>query len=102
MDTLSVLLAVALWLLLLAVALQQGRPASASGQLAKWLVLTGVLLVIGWQVAFFAVYGLLFALGRGPALVGLIVSAALLALTPILCGRLISRRNRGSSARGRA
>lgn len=98
MDTLSILLAVVLWLLLLAVALQQGRPASTSGQLAKWLVLTGVMLIIGWQVAFFAVYGLLFMLGQGPALVGLVVSAVVLAGTPVVCGRLIRHGTRHSGA----
>jgi len=98
MDTLSVLLAVVLWLLLLAVALQQGRPASASGQLAKWLVLTGVAMAGGFFVAFFAVHALLFTLGRGPALVGLVVSALVLACTPVVCGRLIRHGTRHSGA----
>jgi len=98
MDTLSILLATVLWLLLLAVALQQGRPASASGQLAKWLVLTGVTMAGGFFVAFFAVHALLFMLGRGPALVGLIVSAVVLAGIPLVCGRVIQHGTRHSGA----
>jgi hypothetical protein len=96
MDSLSVLLGVVLWLLLLAVALQQGRPASTSGQLATWLVLTGVTLACGFLVAFFAVHALLFLLGREAALVGLIVSAVSLAGIPVACGRLIRHRTRHS------
>lgn len=98
MDTLSILLAAVLWLLLLAVALQQGRPASASGHLATWLVLTGISMAGGFLFAFFAVHALLFSLGRGPALVGLIVSAVVLAGIPLACGRLIRHGTRHSGA----
>jgi hypothetical protein len=94
MDTLSVVLAGVLWLLLLAVALQQGRPATASGQLAAWLVLTAVMLAGGFLVAFFAVHVLLFTLGRETALVGLIVSGIVLAFIPVVCGRVIRHRMR--------
>jgi hypothetical protein len=101
MDGLTVLLAVLLWLLLLAVALQQGRPSGASGQVATWLLLTALTLAFGSLVAWFAVYGLLFSLGREAALVGLVVSGVLLALAPLAWGRVIRHRARHTSAHGR-
>ena len=99
MDGLTVLLAVLLWLLLLTVALQQGRPTGASGQVATWLLLTSVTMAFGFLVAWFAVYGLLFSLGRGAALVGLVVSGAILALVPVAWGRVIRHRAHRAAAR---
>lgn len=100
MDGLTIVLAVLLWLLLLTVALQQGRPAGASGQVATWLLLTSVTLAFGFLVAWFAVYGLLFAFGRGAAAIGLVVSGVLLALIPFGWGRLIRHRIHHAAAGG--
>ena len=92
MDSVIALLAVLLWLLLLAVALQQGRPAGAGGRVATWLVLTALTMACGFMAAFVAVHALLFTLGRGAALVGLIASAAILTYVPVACGRVIRHR----------
>jgi hypothetical protein len=100
MDSVIVVLAVLLWLLLLAVALQQGRPVGAGGQVATWLVLTALTLACGFLLAFVAVHALLFALGREAALAGLIASGLFLAYVPVACGRVIRHRGRHSSARG--
>jgi hypothetical protein len=72
---------------------QESRPSEARA-IGMWLGLTVVTLWIGFLAAFVGVHALLFTFGSGPAFVGLIVSAVLLAAVPLVWGLVITRQAR--------
>ena len=68
--------------------------------IAPWLALTILTMFIEFVVLFIATYGLLFFVGREAATVGLVVSAIILAVTPVAWALILRRRAHGTAAQG--
>jgi len=81
---------------------RRSRIAEAIGLAGAWLALTVVSLWAGYVVSFMAVHALLFTLGPAVALIGLVVSVALLAAIPVAWGVFIRREARRLSSRHEA
>ncbi len=94
MDSLAVLAAILIWLLILAVALMRVPGVGLRALLGAWLVLTVLSMGCVFIVAFVASYGLLFAFGIGAAWVGVIVSGVAMAATPVAWALVLRRRAR--------
>jgi hypothetical protein len=74
---------VLIWIVLVVVALQWARIAGRGASIATWLGLTVVSWWVEFAIAFVAIHAILFSLGREPAVVALIVTVAIMALTPL-------------------
>jgi hypothetical protein len=81
-DVLFILIGLA-WIVFLVVALQWGRTTNRGVSLVAWLGLTFVAWCVEALVAFFAVYGTYFVLGRPAAIVAAIATVVVMALTPL-------------------
>jgi len=71
------------WIVFLVVALVWGRASNRGVSLLAWLGLTFVAWCVEAFVAFFAVYGTYFVLGRPAAIVAAIATVVVMALTPL-------------------
>jgi uncharacterized Tic20 family protein len=56
-----------------------------------WLAVTALVLWVGFLVAFFVAYGILFTMGRAAALVAILASLALAVATPFVTGLAVRR-----------
>ncbi len=63
-----------------------------------WMLMTAVVWVYEFAVAFLALHLLLFSLGRIAAFVGLVAFAAIFLATPVICGRLVLHFSHRKSA----
>jgi UPF0716 family protein affecting phage T7 exclusion len=78
------------------------RPLTAAGShlgaevrlVATWVAATAATLWVGFLAAFVGVHLLLFTIGQGAALVGLIASVAILGAMPIVWAFVLFRRSR--------
>jgi hypothetical protein len=100
MDSLAVLAAILVWLLILAVALMRVPGVGLRALVGTWLVLTVLSMGCVFIVAFVASYGLLFAFGIGAAWAGVIVSGVVIAATPVVWALILRRRARRRSSNG--
>ncbi len=95
MDGVEVLAFLSLLLLFAAagliIALERGRTSNGGTRFAAWLALTVLCLGGVFTVAFIAVNGLLFTLGREVAGVAFLGAVILLVLTPFATGFVVRR-----------
>lgn len=89
---------VLIWIVLFVVALQWARVAGRGASVATWLGLTAVSWWVEFAIAFFALHGILFWLGREAAVVALIVTVAIMTLTPVAWAYGLGHRNKDRSA----
>lgn len=68
--------------------------ASEVGLVSAWLISSGLAMGLGFVASFVAVHVLLFSFGTEVAMLGLIVSAVLLAATPIVVALMLRRQAR--------
>lgn len=71
---------------------RRGKLMSEARIAGIWLALTVAILWVAFLVAFFVCYGILFTLGKGAALVGILASLAVFVATPFATGRAVRRR----------
>lgn len=71
---------------------RRGRLMSEARIAGIWLALTIGVLWVAFLVGFFLIHGLLFTLGRGPALVGILACLAIFVATPFATGLAVRRR----------
>ena len=100
MDSLAVLLAILFWLLVLGAALMRVPGGGIRSMIAPWLALTLLTVACEFIALFIITYGLLFTLGTGAATVGVVISALILAATPVAWALLFRRRAHASAAHG--
>ncbi len=89
---------VLIWIVLLVVALRWARVTGRGASVASWLGLTAVSWWVEFAVAFLALHAILFSLGREAAIVALIVTVAVMALTPVAWAYRLGHGNRERSA----
>src|SRR5574340_284196 len=70
----------------------RGHIANRGALFGTWLGLTALTMWCGWLLSFVVVHALLFAFGTGAAWVGIIVSGAFFAATPLAWGYVLLRR----------
>ena len=100
MDSLAVLLAILVWLLILGAALMRVPGGGVRSLIAPWLALTLLTMAVEFIALFIITYGLLFTLGTGAATVGVVVSAFILAATPVAWALVLRRRAHSTPAHG--
>ena len=98
MDSLEILLAILVWLLVVGAALMRVPGGSLRSLIAPWLALTVLTLAVEFIFLFIATYGLLFSLGEGAATVGVVVSVIVLAATPVVWAVVLRRRAHRAAA----
>lgn len=72
----------------------RGHVANDLGLVSTWLISSGLAMGLGFVASFVAVHVLLFSFGPEIAMLGLIVSGVLLAVTPIVVALLLRRQAR--------
>jgi hypothetical protein len=102
MDSLEILLAILVWLLVVGAALMRVPGGGIRSLIAPWLALTALTLAVEFIFLFIATYGLLFSLGEGAATVGVVISVIVLAATPVVWALVLRRRARNAAARNAA
>lgn len=98
MDSLGVLVAVLVWLLVVGAVLMRVPGGGVRSLIAPWLALTLLTLAVEFIVLFIATYGLLFTLGREAATVGVVFSAIILGATPVAWAYVLRKRAHSASA----
>lgn len=68
--------------------------ANEVGLVSAWLISSGLAMGLGFVASFVAVHVLLFSFGTEVAMLGLIVSAVLLAATPVVVALMLRRQAR--------
>jgi len=102
MDSLEVLVAALVWLLVVGAALMRVPGGGVRSLIAPWLALTLLTLAVEFIFLFIATYGLLFTLGTGAATVGVVVSAVILGATPVAWALVLRKRAHSAAARDNA
>jgi hypothetical protein len=92
MDSLEILLAILVWLLVVGAALMRAPGGGVRSLIAPWLALTALTLAVEFIFLFIATYGLLFAFGKEAATVGVVVSVIIFAATPVVWAIVLRRR----------
>ncbi len=92
MDSVEVLAAILIWLLVLGAALTRVPGGGVRSLVAPWLALTLLTLAVEFIVLFILTYGLLFFVSKEAATVGVVLSAVILALTPLAWALVLRRR----------
>ena len=100
MDSVEVLVAILVWLTVVGALLMRVPGGGGRSLVAPWLALTLLTMFIEFVVLFIATYGLLFFVGSEAATVGLVVSAMILAVTPVAWALILRRRAHRAAARG--
>jgi hypothetical protein len=100
MDSLGILLAILVWLLIVGAAMMRVPGGGARSLIAPWLALTVLTLAVEFIALFIASYGLLFTLGREAATVGVVLSALILGATPVVWALVLRRRAHSAAAHG--
>lgn len=98
MDSLGVLVAVLVWLLVVGAAMMRVPGSGVRSLIVPWLALTLLTMAVEFVVLFIATYGLLFTLGPGAATVGVVVSAIILAATPVMWAFALRKRAHSPSS----
>jgi hypothetical protein len=99
MDSLGVLLAILVWLLIVGVALVRA-PGDGRSLVAAWLALTVVTMFIEFVAFFVILHALLFIVGEGASAVGLVVAFVVLQATPVVWALILRRRSHRVPAHG--
>jgi hypothetical protein len=100
MDSVEAIAAILIWLLVVGGALYLRVPGGGIRSLiAPWLALTVLTMAVEFMVLFIFTYGLLFFVSKEAATVGVIVSAVVLAATPVVWAVVLRRRAHKSAAR---
>jgi len=102
MDSLEILLAALVWLLVVGAALLRVPGGGVRSLIAPWLALTVLTLAVEFIALFIATYGLLFTLGREAATVGVVVSVIILGVTPVAWAFVLRKRAHRPAARDSA
>jgi hypothetical protein len=89
---------VLMWIVFLVVTLRWARITSRGASIATWLGLTAVSWWFEFLFAFFALHAILFSLGREAAVVGAIVTVAIVTSTPAAWAYGLGHRNKHRSA----
>ncbi len=100
MDSVEVLVALLIWLLVIGAALLRVPGSSGRSLVAPWLALTLLSMACEFIILFIVTYGLLFTLGTGAATVGVIVSVIIFAATPVAWALALRRRAHSVAAHG--
>jgi hypothetical protein len=100
MDSVEVLAAILIWLLIVGAALSRVPGSGGRSLIAPWLVLTLLTMALEFIVLFIATYGLLFFVSSTAATVGFAISALILAATPVAWGLILRRRAHDAAAHG--
>jgi hypothetical protein len=100
MDSLGVLAAVLVWLLIVGAALMRAPGAGGRSLVGAWLALTAVTMFIEFVVFFVILHILLFGLGEGASFVGLVVAFIVLQATPVAWAVILRRRSHRLPAHG--
>jgi len=98
MDSLEILLAILIWLLVVGAALMRVPGGGVRSLIAPWLALTVLTLAVEFIVLFIATYGLLFTLGKEAATVGVVASLVIFGATPVLWAVVLRRRAHSTAA----
>lgn len=101
MDSVGVLAAILIWLLVVGVALMR-VPGSGGARslIVPWLALTVLSMAVLFIVLFIATYGLLFFVGKEAATVSVVLSAIILAATPVVWAVVLHKRAHGAATQG--
>ena len=97
MDSIEVLAAILIWLLVVGAALTR-VPGGVRSLIAPWLALTLLTMAIEFIVLFIATYGLLFFISKEAAMVGVVISVIILALTPVAWALVLRKRAHEAAA----
>jgi hypothetical protein len=100
MDSLGVLLAVLVWLVVVGAALMRAPGTGGRSQVGAWLALTAVSMFCEFVVAFVLLHVLLFGFGEGASAVGLVVAFVVLQATPVAWALILRRRSHPVPAHG--
>jgi hypothetical protein len=100
MDSVEVLAAILIWLLVIGAALMRVPGGGIRSMIAPWLALTLLTMAVEFIFLFILTYGLLFALGPGAAWVGVVVSLVVLGATPVVWALILRKRAHGAAAQG--
>ncbi len=100
MDSLGVLLAVLVWLLIVGAALVRAPGTSGRSLVGAWLALTTFTMFCEFVVFFVILHGLLFLVGEGASAVGLVIAFVVLQATPVAWALILRRRAHRMPAHG--
>lgn len=100
MDSLGVLVAVLIWLVIVGAALMRAPGTGGRSQVGAWLALTTVTMFCEFVVFFVLLHGLLFTLGEWASAVGLVVAFVVLQATPVAWALVLRRRSHQIPAHG--
>jgi hypothetical protein len=100
MDSVEVLGAILIWLLVVGIFMLRAPGGSTRSLIAPWLALTLLSMAVLFIVLFIATYGLLFVFGKEAATVGVILSAIILAATPVVWAVVLHRRAHSAATQG--
>ena len=97
MDDIQIVLGIMVWLAILGLALFLMPGGGGRAQIGAWFVLTTLTIAVEFIVLFLVSYGLLFFVGKEAAGIGVLLSLAAIALTPLAWALILRRRARQSS-----
>lgn len=100
MDSVEVLVAILIWLLVVGAALSRVPSGGGRSLLGPWLALTLLTMAVEFIILFIAVYGLLFFVSKEVSAVGFAISVVILAATPLVWGLILRRRAHRAAAHG--
>ena len=100
MDSLGVLVAVLIWLVIVGTVLMRAPETGGRSQVGAWLALTTVTMFCEFVVFFVLLHGLLFTLGEWASAVGLVVAFVVLQATPVAWALVLRRRSHRIPAHG--
>jgi hypothetical protein len=100
MDGFGILAAILVWLLVVGAALMRVPGGGMRSLVAPWLALTLLTMACEFLALFIITYGLLFTLGPGAAVVGVVISVVILGATPVAWALVLRRRAHGVAAHG--
>jgi hypothetical protein len=100
MDSVEVLAAILIWLLVVGAALTRVPGGGMRSLIAPWLALTLLTMAVEFLALFIITYGLLFTLGTGAATIGVVVSVIVLGATPVVWALVLRRRAHSTAAQG--
>jgi len=100
MDTVEIVAAILIWLLVVGIALMRVPGGGGRALIVPWIALTALSMAVLFIVLFIATYGLLFFVGKEAATVSVILSAIILAATPVVWAIVLRRRAHGAATQG--
>jgi hypothetical protein len=101
MNSVEVLAAILIWLLVVGAALTRVPGGGMRSLVAPWLALTVLTMAVEFIVLVtIGSFLVLFFLGEGAALVGVVVSVVILAATPVAWALVLRRRAHRAAASG--